>query len=170
MKLRDGRRLTLRAVRADDAERLQAALRALSAESRYSRFMSALRELSPAMLEHAVRPDPHRELQLVAVAGVGADETIVAGARYAAAPGSRDCEFALAVVDDWQGQGLARQMLEHLMRAARERGFAQMEGYILASNASMLGLAQRLGFAQVESPEDPGVRMVRRDLASAAGG
>jgi RimJ/RimL family protein N-acetyltransferase len=152
----------------DDRDRLQAALRALSAQSRYSRFMSAIRELPSAMLERAVRPDPQSELQLVAVNGNGAEETIVGGARYAGAPGSRDCEFALAVVDDWQGRGLARQMLEQLMRAACERGFARMEGYILASNAAMLGLAKRLGFAQVESPEGPSVRMVRRDLAAAS--
>jgi hypothetical protein len=41
-----------------------------------------------------------------------------------------------------------------------------MEGYILASNARMLGLAKRLGFAEVESPEGPSVRMVRCDLSS----
>jgi hypothetical protein len=41
-----------------------------------------------------------------------------------------------------------------------------MEGYILASNAPMLGLAQRLGFTRVESPEEPTVHLVRRDLSS----
>ena len=158
----------MREVRADDAERMQAALRAMSAESRYSRFMSAMRELSPTMLEKATRPDTERELQLVAVAGEGAEQKIVGGARYAAAPGSRDCEFALALIDDWQGQGLARQLLETLMRVARARGFERMEGYILPSNAPMLGLAKRLGFARVENTEDPGVQTVRCELARIA--
>jgi GNAT superfamily N-acetyltransferase len=164
VQLRDGRRVTLRTVRPDDAQRMQAALRGMSAQSRYARFMSALRELTPQMLDRATRPDAGRELQLVAVDGDGAQQTIVGGARYAAAPGSRDCEFALAVVDDWQGQGLARQLLETLMRVARARGFERMEGYILASNARMLGLAKRLGFAEVESPEGPGICLVRCDL------
>jgi hypothetical protein len=39
-----------------------------------------------------------------------------------------------------------------------------MEGYVLASNARMLGLARRLGFAETASTEGPTVRMVRRDL------
>ena len=43
-----------------------------------------------------------------------------------------------------------------------------MEGYVLASNAGMLGLAERLGFAEVESPEGPRVRMVRCELGNAA--
>jgi GNAT superfamily N-acetyltransferase len=166
--LRDGRRLTLRAVSPDDKDKLQAAVRRLSVESRYSRFMSAVRELSPSMLEWATRPAPDRELQLLAVSGAGPDEIIVGGARFSAAAGSKDCEFAVALADEWHGQGLARQLLEALMGAARARGFARMEGYILASNASMLGLAKRLGFAEVESPEGPSVCLVRCDLRKAA--
>ena len=166
LKLRGGRRVMLRAVRAGDKEKLQATLRGLSAESRYARFMSPLRELSPTMLERATRPDPERELQLVAVIGESGQEEIVAGARYSAAPGSKDCEFAIALSDEWHGQGLARPLLESLMRAARARGFEHMEGYILSSNSRMLGLAKRLGFAEVTSPEGPTVRLMRRNLAS----
>jgi GNAT superfamily N-acetyltransferase len=164
VELRNGRRVKLRAVRADDKDRFQAALRSLSPESRYSRFMSSLRELSPQMLERATRPDAERELQLVAVVCDGEEETIIGGARYAAAPGSADCEFAIAVVDEWHGLGLARRLLETLMQTARARGFARMEGYILATNTRMLGLAKRLGFVSVRSPEGPTVSLVRRNL------
>lgn len=164
VKLRDGRGVRLRAVRADDKDKLQAAVRSLAAESRYSRFMSPIRELSPKMLDRATQPYADRELQLVAVVGDGQQEKIIGGARYAAAAGSTDCEFAIMVVDEWHRLGLARQLLETLMRAARARGFARMEGYILATNIPMLGLARRLGFAQAESPEGPTVRLVRRDL------
>jgi GNAT superfamily N-acetyltransferase len=168
VRLRDGRRATLRAVRPGDRDALQAAVRRLSAEARHSRFMSALHELSPRLLEQAVNPKEERELQLVAVQGEGPKPAIVGGARYSGIAGSKDCEFAVAVADDWQGTGLARRLLETLMRAARARGFERMEGYILASNARMLGLARRLGFAQAESPEGLTVRLVRRDLSSFA--
>jgi hypothetical protein len=47
----------------------------------------------------------------------------------------------------------ARVLLEALMREARAHGFARMEGYVLGSNAAMLGLAERLGFAKALSPE-----------------
>jgi GNAT superfamily N-acetyltransferase len=168
VELRDGRHVTLRTIRAEDKDKLQAALRDLSAESRYYRFMSPLRELSPQLLERATHPEADRELQLVAVFGEGAQEKIIGGARYAAAVGSADCEFAVAVVDEWHGLGLARQLLEALIRAARARGFERMEGYILATNTRMLGLAKRLGFVDVESPEGPSVRMVRCDLRTIA--
>lgn len=161
IELRDGRRVTLRAVRPDDRDAMQAAIRRLSPEARYARFMTPLRELGPAMLEKAVNPDQECELQLVAVAGNAGGATIVGGARYGALPGSKACEFAIAVNDDWQGFGLARRLLEALMAAARARGFETMEGYVLASNTRMLGLAKRLGFARDSSGEGPSVVMVR---------
>ena len=49
-QLRDGRRVTVRTVRAEDKGKVQATLRGLSPESRYTRIMAALRELSS---EHA---------------------------------------------------------------------------------------------------------------------
>lgn len=162
--LPDGRRVTLRAVRPGDRDALQTAIKRLSTEARYSRFMSALHELPPRLLEQAVNPREDRELQLVAVHEEGLQQTIVGGARYSAAAGSRDCEFAIAVADDWQRMGLARRLLEALIREARSRGFERMEGYILASNARMLGLAKRLGFARAESPEGPTVLLMRRCL------
>lgn len=168
VRLRDGSEVTLRAIRADDADKLQAAIRALSAESRYSRFFSAMPELPPHLLDRATHPGAEHELQLVAVGGSGAEEAIVGGARYAPSATDGDCEFAVAVVDEWQGRGLARILLETLMRSARADGFARMEGYILATNAAMRGLAKRLGFATLASPDDPAVCLVRRDLGTAA--
>ena len=164
LALRGGRRVTIRAIRPDDEQRLQAAVRGLSDESRYSRFMGVLRELPPALVERAIHPTAGRDLQLVATAGEGADETIVAGARYSSEAGSTECEFAIAVTDEWHGVGLARRLLEFLIGSARASGFSWMEGYILASNTRMLGLAKRLGFVSVKSSEGPTVRKVRLDL------
>lgn len=164
VELRDGRRVTLRAVGTADRDELQAAIKRLSPESRYARFMTPLRELGPDLLERAVSPEQGRELQLLALAGSNAAATIVGGARYSAAAGSEVCEFALAIADDWQGAGLARHLLETLMQAARARGFKAMEGYVLASNTRMLGLAKRMGFRRAASSEGPTVCVVRREL------
>jgi GNAT superfamily N-acetyltransferase len=162
--LRDGRRVTVRAIRATDADELQDAIRSLSVESSYTRFFSALAELPPRLLERATHPEPGRELQLVAVVEEGGRETIVGGARYGALPAAGDCEFAVAIVDAWHGFGLARRLLEILIQCARERGFERMEGYVLATNMRMLDLARRLGFVETACTEGPAVRTVRRDL------
>ncbi len=63
--LRDGTRVTIRPIGPDDAQREQAFVRGLSPESRYFRFMTTLRELSPEMLDRFTHPDPAREVALV---------------------------------------------------------------------------------------------------------
>jgi L-amino acid N-acyltransferase YncA len=138
-------------------------MRHLSDESRYMRFMAFTRELSPRLLERATHPVPGSELQLVVVTGEGDAETIVASARYAA-DASGDCEFAVTVADEWHRLGLARRLLDALIRNAQRQGFKRMTGYVLATNTGMLALARRMGFVQVANREDPTVRVVRRDL------
>jgi acetyltransferase len=165
-RLRSGRSLTVRGVRPDDQAKLQAAMRHLSDESRYLRFMAFTRELSPQLLDRATHPVPGRELQLVVMTGEGGAETIVASARYAA-DASGDCEFAVTVLDEWRRLGLARRLLDALIRNAQRQGFKRMTGYVLATNTGMLALARRMGFVQVASREDPTVRVVRRDLTAA---
>jgi L-amino acid N-acyltransferase YncA len=164
LSLKDGREVLVRTIRSDDEHRLQDAVRALSKEARYTRFMSPLRELPPSLLERAVHSVGGGDLQLVAVTGTAADEVIVAGARYSSEPGAGDCEFAIALRDEWQGAGLARRLLELLIGHAAAEGFAGMEGFILASNTRMLGLAAKLGFVRVASPEGPMVHKVWLDL------
>ncbi|WKZ13005.1 MAG: GNAT family N-acetyltransferase [Gammaproteobacteria bacterium] len=168
--LRDGRRVTVRPVCPEDRDALQAAIRRLSPEARYARFMSPLRELGPDLLQRAVNPDESRELQLVALGGDGSRPAIVGGARYSAAPGQASCEFAIAILDDWQGIGLARRLLDLLMATARREGFAAMEGYVLASNVRMLAVARKLGFLRVPGSDDPTVHRVRCELSAAGRG
>ncbi|RZJ85066.1 MAG: GNAT family N-acetyltransferase [Massilia sp.] len=167
-KLRDGREVVLREIGAHDKAELQDAFQRLSADSRYTRFMMSMRELSPAMLDAATHPVPGRDFALVAVSGEGAAEDIVAGARYVGAPGSDTCEFAVTVADDWHGLGLAGRLLGILIAHARAQGLRCMEGYVLAQNTSMRRLAQRLGFADRPCPDDATTRLVR--LALAGGG
>ncbi len=152
----------------DDRQALQDAIRRLSPEARYARFMSPLRELGPDLLERAVNPGDRRDLQLVALGNGGAAPAIVAGARYSAEPDGVACEFAVAVLDDWQGVGLARLLLDLLMRAACQDGFTVMEGYVLASNVPMLTLARKLGFMRMPDSGDPTVYRIRRTLAHPA--
>lgn len=164
--LRDGREVVLREIGVQDEKEIVEAFERLSAESRYTRFMIPLRELSPRMLAAATHPVPGRDFALIAVSGEGDDEDIVAGARYVGAPGSDTCEFAVTVADDWHGLGLAGRLMEILIANARERGLRCMEGQVLAVNSPMRRLAKRLGFSDRQYPDDATLRLVSLSLAS----
>src|SRR4030095_9901547 len=147
---------------------LQGAFDSLSAQSRYTRFMATMRDLSGPMLEAATHPVPEKEFALVAVSGEAPDETIVGGARYASERGSDTCEFAITIVEAWQGQGLAPRLMEALIAAAEAHGFRFMEGFVLSTHQSMRRLAKRLGFEDSQYPDDATVRVVRRTLCAVA--
>ncbi len=65
--MKGGGLYTLRPIRPDDAEMLQAFVRGLSQESRYFRFASAMQELPARMLARYTLIDYDREMALVAV-------------------------------------------------------------------------------------------------------
>ncbi|PZX34155.1 conserved hypothetical protein [Cupriavidus phytorum] len=158
--VRDGRELLVREIGERDKAGLLAAFNQLSADARYTRFMAAMRQLPEAMLEQATHPSPEHEFALVAIATENDAPAIVGGARYAAAPGSDACEFAVTVSDDWHGLGLASQLLRVLIDVATRRGYRRMDGYVLSSNTAMRRLAKRLGFADTPCPDDATLRVV----------
>jgi acetyltransferase len=173
--LRDGTACRLRAIRAEDADRLQRFLRGLSPQSRYFRFISTLDELSPRMLVRYTQIDYDRELALVAVQPLQADEQsspdgdserIVGVARYLLNRDRESCEFAIAIDDGCQGQGLGTEMMLALIDEARARGLRWIEGYVLAINLPMLRLMRALGFSVDADPDDETIRWVRLELAA----
>jgi acetyltransferase len=134
----------------------------LSAEAKYLRFMSTLKQLTPAMLARFTQVDYDREMALVAVAQNGAREVQIAVARYVINPDWESCEFAIVVSQDWQGHGLGRHLMLSLIDIAKARGLKVMLGQILAANVRMLGLAKALGFVIDEGDiEDRSVKHVR---------
>ena len=123
----------------------------LTPESRFQRLMYTLREPSPEFVAHLVNVDQHRDMALVAVHGEGAAEKIIGVARYAAGSGDRDCEFAVAVADEWQCRGIGTTLTKLLFEYAAHEGFRTIYGTVLADNQRMLDLAQWLGLT-VEEP------------------
>ncbi|SAL83291.1 N-acetyltransferase GCN5 [Caballeronia terrestris] len=162
--LRNGRGVIVRPICAEDKGELGSAFERLGPEARYTRFFTSVRALPEKVLDSATHPSPDREVALIALSDDGSRQIIIGGARYVAAPGSDVCEFAVTVADDWHGVGLARCLMETLIEIARARGFLRMEGFVLHSNSSMRGLAARLGFADVQCPEDRSVRVVTLEL------
>ena len=144
LRARDGRTVRVRPIRPEDAAREKRFFDALSARSRYQRFMQFLPQLSERMLARFTQLDYDREL---ALAALWQDEFVAVG-RYAPNHDGLTAEFALVVADDWQGKGLGHALLERLCEAARAAGYQALVGHILEANRDMLQLAAHLGFAE----------------------
>jgi acetyltransferase len=153
----------IRPIRADDAGRERAFILSLSPESRFQRLMYTLREPSAEFVARLVQVDQHKDMALVAVLGEGADEKIIGVARYSADEVGPDCEFAVAVADEWQCRGIGSTLTKMLFEYAANEGFRAIYGTVLASNQRMLDLAEWLGLdLEPPVPGQPTVRAVRR--------
>jgi acetyltransferase len=129
--------VTVRPILQQDAELQEAFVRDLSAEARYHRFLSPIRELPPGMLEKLMQVDHVNHLALIATQFADGREVAIGEARYVR-EGSDDAEFAIAVADAWQGRGLARLLLHKLEGAATDAGVQCMVGDTLRVNDRML--------------------------------
>ncbi len=155
----DGTEIVIRPIKPEDAELEAEFVRNLSAETKYFRFMSTVRELAPAMIVRLTQIDYDREMAFLALINENGQDVEIGVARYAVNPDGESCEFAIVVADAWQRRGLARKMMGILIETARSRGLKYMNGVFLASNERMLKFVQGLGFRLSNDPEDNSVKL-----------
>ncbi|MDQ7989309.1 MAG: GNAT family N-acetyltransferase [Candidatus Dactylopiibacterium sp.] len=165
--LRDGTPIVIRPIKPEDAELNQDFVRRLSPETKYFRFMTAMRELSPALLAKLTQIDYDRELAFIATRRVGNAEQQIGVCRYTTNPDGTSCEFAIVVSDEHQHSGLGRKLMDVLIHAAKLRGLRIMKGEFLTSNERMLRFVERVGFTLRNDPEDRSIKRGELDLAKA---
>jgi acetyltransferase len=159
-QLPDGRDVTIRPIRPEDAQIEQDFVRNLSDEAKYFRFMHSVHELTPEMLVRFTQIDYDREMALIATTSDDGNEVEHGVVRYVTNPDRTSCEFAVVVSDEFQGHGIGQRMLTRLMEIARSRGLDMMEGEVLTANHRMLELVRSMDFQIERSPENPGVQYV----------
>ncbi len=161
-RLRDGRAVTVRPLRADDRESVANAIRHLDRESIYTRLFSYRTELTEAGLDRIMRVDPAHDAMLVVTIGSAADETLIASGRFiGAADGT--AEIAFVVEEDYRGHGLAGTLLRHLAAVARQRGLSALTAEVLGENKSMLAVFAKSGLP-MRTRREGGVVHVRLAL------
>jgi acetyltransferase len=147
-RLRDGRRVTMRPVLPQDAELEQSLVRSLSPDARYNRFFNPVRELPPELLAQMTQIDYQRHVAVVAESFDGGVGRVIGEARYVVDDSGEAAEFAVVVADDWRRLGIAGRLLHALGRHACASGLKRLYGEVLASNAAMLAMLRRFGFAR----------------------
>ena len=167
--LDDGTRVCFRAIRPDDADRLERLFYRLSPQSLYLRFFSPMPRPNLAMIRRLVTVDYRDRMALVAqiadeVVGVARYDRLAAVAPAALGVDPTEAEAAVIVEDAWQGRGIATRLLWRLSAAAAARGIATFTASVLAENRPMMGLLRVLG-QDVESELQGSEYQVRLRLA-----
>ncbi|POD74068.1 GNAT family N-acetyltransferase [Pseudomonas syringae group genomosp. 3] len=161
--LDDGSHVLIRPLKAEDRAREFAFIKNLSPESRHFRFLVTMKEPGEPLLDQLMDIDYRQRMAYVALHMDDGLLTEIGVARYAA-DDSTQCESAIAVTDAWQRKGLGRQLMGHLINAARLNGFQHMTSMDSASNSPMRHLAKALGFTSGGDPLDATQVVYRLEL------
>jgi ribosomal protein S18 acetylase RimI-like enzyme len=152
--------IALRPLRYGDRDTVLEVFHGLSDRSRRLRFLGAKPRL------------PERDLDvLVDVGGCGREAVtafdVATGRAIGLARFVRDgdvpeAEIAFEVVDEWQGRGVGRRLVDELARLAREHGILRLRAVVDRSNQPALALVRGLGDLVAQRPDGPAVELVVR--------
>ena len=135
--------MLIRPVRSTDAPLLAEGFTRLSATSRWLRFLSAKRELSPAELRYFTDVDHHDHEALGALdRGDGRGVGIARYVRSTCDPYAAD--IAVTIVDDWQGRGLGTELLARLSDRALDEGIHRFTALVAAENEAVGRLLRKM--------------------------
>lgn len=149
--LKNGQIVIIRPIRPEDEPLMVKFHSTLSEESVYFRYfhLVALKQrTSHDRLIETCFADYDREMVLVAE---GADPKtgepeIYGVVRLSKQNGTDSAEFSLLVSDRTQGQGLGTELMRRLLQVGRDEQLRRIWGEILAENAAMQRICEKLGF------------------------
>lgn len=162
VKLLNGEMVILRPLRPEDAALYPDFLAKVTNLDLRLRFFSAIRELSPQMIDKLVHYDPNNAMAFVAL---DADGKLLGVVRLHDDEKHETGEFAILLRSHLKGRGLGWLMMKHMIAYAKEHGLKAVQGQVLAENTTMLQMCGELGFHSRHDPDDPGIYHVELPLA-----
>jgi ribosomal protein S18 acetylase RimI-like enzyme len=158
--LRDGRPIEIRALHKDDREDMLAAVGRTSGASLQRRFFGIKRGFSEAETTFFMDIDFEKHVALVALLDEDGQPAIVGGGRYVLVRDG-EAELAFLVIDTYQGKGIGRLLMKHLIAIARAKGLRALTAEVLPENAAMLRLFRDFDFKTVPQRDFSAVHLVR---------
>lgn len=157
---RDGRLLHVRPIEPGDVAALRRCFTRLPAEDIRRRFMHTLTELPEPMARRLCHIDPASEAAYVLIDDSVTPCELRGVGRVFIDEATDSAEFSVLVERDWTRLGLGAELMRLLVATCRERGLAELWGYVLVENRPMLRLCSELGFTSRMVPDEPGVAQI----------
>lgn len=158
----------LRPIPPRDLDGLRALFERSSTTAGHQRSGVDTDEMSTSHLAEMCKVDFRGDVGFVITTTCSDKETIVADARYAVTPGGASAEVSVLVQPYWRRRGLGRRAVRALVDAAHRSGLRCLHANVMRTNAPMLLLLHRCGFAVGVRARMPGFVEMRRDVSTIA--
>lgn len=164
-RLPDGRSIHIRAIRPDDKSVLVEGMHHLSKKSRYFRFMTAKKQLTKDDLVYFTELDFGHHVGLLALVAEGDAEIPAGVGRFIrSSTDAQTAELAFAVIEEYQGLGIAALLLKHLVAIGRAEGVAEFSAVVLSENRRMQSVFQKSELPMKQVCKKGGEIEIRLDL------
>lgn len=154
--LEGGTRVRVRPMTAADGPALREAWSRLSMTSRRRRFFGAVTQLTDDMVRYLTTVDGKDHIALAAIVD-SPDLKTERGIGVARCIRLKDepevAEAAVTVIDEMQGRGVGRLLVEELARAAYAAGIKRFRGEALEENVPLRSLLHDLGIVPTHTDE-----------------
>ncbi|WP_339693330.1 GNAT family N-acetyltransferase [uncultured Parasphingorhabdus sp.] len=145
-RLDDGTHVCLRRVRHSDLGEIEKGISQLSDQSRYLRFFSGSKTMPPSVVERLASVDGIKHLAWGMINMDEKDHPAMAAAHVFRETESSDSgEFAIAVLDQYHGLGVARLLMTAIFLDCYCEGLRHLQIDILRSNNKASGLIRAIG-------------------------
>jgi acetyltransferase len=147
--LADGTAVTLRPIKPEDEPLWLAMLGSCSKETIYSRFRYLFNWATHEVATRFCYIDYAREIAIVAEIGEGERRRLVGVGRLIADPGQERGEYAVLVVDAWQGKALGGLLTDYCLEIARGWKLKRVVAQTTTDNHPMIAVFERRAFAVI---------------------
>jgi acetyltransferase len=144
--------VTLRPIECEDQTEFKEFFKALSPASVHFRFLEIIKELPNETIEKYCNLDLNQEIAIVALP-MG-ENKIIAIARLSLSHKEKRGEFALVIADSWQGFGLGTELVDYLIKIARDYQLEELYCTLSIDNIKMIGLAEKFGLKVMSTDGD----------------
>ena len=162
-RLKDGAEIILRPIKPEDEPLWHELLASCSTQSRWFRFSYSFKQTTHEMASRYCYIDYDRELAIVAEVEEQGRRTLVGIGRLAADSDHVSAEYAVIIVDRWQGRGLGGLLTDYCLELAKNWGVRQVVAEVAKDNVRMLNTFRGRGFGIV-SPMGQDVAIATKTL------
>ena len=163
--MKDGTPVTLRPIKPEDEPMWHELLRACSTQSIWSRFSYLFKQTTHEMATRYCFIDYDRELGMVAEVEEEGQRKLIGVGHLVADMDHETAEYAVLVVDRWQGRGLGGMLTDYCLEVAKKWNVKRVIGEIAKDNARMLATFRNRGF-QLNGQQEQDVVLASKLLDS----
>lgn len=168
-KLEGGKTLHVRPIKPTDERKLQELYYSLDEKDRYRRFFASLHKFPHKKIQSLINIDYSTKMILVGEYLEKNEKKIIASAllikeRYK----DSTAEVAVLIHEKWRKKGIAKFLLNYLVRIAKELNFKYLKGSVLLENKPMLHIVNNSGYPIIFKDYSPGVAEFLVDITESS--